>query len=116
MSLDVTLVEPRPTDVYSSNITHNLAKMAQEVKFEWDNATYTLYSVLWHPDSLGFTKAKDISELLDVGWNELLANPERFKEYNPPNGWGNYDNLVKFVYEYRNACWDNPDAQIGISR
>lgn len=116
MSLDVSLTEMRPTDVYSSNITHNLAKMAQEVKFEWNNATYTLYSVLWHADSLGLTKASEIAELLDLGWNVLLADPVKFQEFNPANGWGNYDTLCNFVYQYRNACWDNPRAALRISR
>ena len=36
--------------------------------------------------------------------------------FNPTNGWGSYDGLCNFVYKYRNACWDNPDAELRISR
>jgi hypothetical protein len=116
MSLDITLTQLQPVSVFDTNITHNLGKMASQVQIEWNGISCTLYQVLWRPDELGFTQASEISELLDFGWNELLANPEKFKEYNPPNGWGNYDNLCNFVYQYRNACWDNPNAQIEISR
>jgi hypothetical protein len=113
MSLDVDLMVVQPTSVYSNNITHNLGKMAGAVKLENGK---TLYEVLWRPDEHGFKTAKDISELLDEGWNILLSDPEKYKKYNPENGWGSYDGLVQFVYKYRNACWDNPDADLSISR
>jgi hypothetical protein len=114
MSLDVDLMVTQPTSVYSSNITHNLGAMAGAV--ELSNGM-TLYHVLWRPDEQeGLKYAKDISELLDEGWNILLADPERFMAYNPENGWGSYEGLCEFVYKYRNACWDNPDAELSISR
>lgn len=113
MSLDVYLTKVMPTEVYSSNITHNLGKMAAEVKL---SNGITLYNILWRPDEHGFYYAKEISELLDEGFNILLSDPEKYKRYNPENGWGSYDGLVNFVYNYRNACWDNPDAEIGVWR
>lgn len=113
MSLDVYLEEMQPVGVYDANITHNLGKMASQVKV---SDTLTLYDILWHADEHGFTQAEQIAELLDVGFNELLADPDRYKQFNPPNGWGTYDNLVNFVYKYRNACWDHPQASIKISR
>lgn len=113
MSLDVDLMVTQPTSVYSNNITHNLNKMAIAVKLENGK---TLYDILWRPDENGFKTAKDISELLDEGWNILLSDPEKYKRYNPENGWGNYDGLCDFVYRYRNACWDNPEAELSISR
>jgi hypothetical protein len=76
----------------------------------------TLYQVLWRPDEHKLMFARDISDLLDEGWNTLLADPEYFKQFNPENGWGSYDGLCNFVYKYRNACWDTPDAELRISR
>ena len=114
MSLDVDLMVTKPISVYDGNITHNLGKMAGEVKL---SNGMTLYDVLWRPDEqegLGF--ARNISELLDEGWNILLSEPEHFKQWDPENGWGSYEGLVDFVYKYRNACWDNPDAELRISR
>lgn len=114
MSLDVDLMVTKPVSVHSQNITHNLGVMAREVKLL---NGMTLYDVLWRPDEQeGLVFARDISELLDEGWNILLSDPEKFKKFNPENGWGSYDGLCNFVYEYRNACWDNPDAKIEVSR
>lgn len=113
MSLDVDLLVTKPTSVFSQNITHNLGKMASEVKL---SNGLTLYDVMWRPDEHGLKFAKDISELLDEGWNILLAEPNRFIQFNPENGWGSYEGLEKFVYKYRNACWDYPDAELSVSR
>jgi len=114
MSLDVDLMVTQPVSVYESNITHNLGKMAGEVSL---SNGMTLYDVLWRPDEQeGLKFARDISELLDEGWNILLSDPEKYKRYNPENGWGSYDGLCNFVYRYRNACWDNPDAELRVSR
>lgn len=115
MSLDVSLMITQPTEVYTANITHNLGVMAREVKLSDGN---TLYNILWRPDECipPYTKADEISELLDEGLNILLSDPEKFKQFNPENGWGDYEGLCNFVYKYRNACWDNPDAKLEISR
>ncbi len=113
MSLDVDLMITKPISVYDENITHNLGKMAGEVKLSND---LTLYDILWRPDEHGLRFAREISELLNEGWNTLLSDPEYYKQWNPENGWGSYEGLVDFVYKYRNACWDNPDAELRVSR
>jgi len=113
MSLDVSLMAIQPVSVYEGNITHNLGLMASHV--ELSNGL-TLYQVLWRPDEHELKFARDISELLDEGWNILLADPEKFKKYNPPNGWGSYDGLEKFVYKYLEACRFNPGAELRVSR
>lgn len=113
MSLDVDLMVTQPTSVYSENITHNLGRMAGAVKL---SNGMTLYDVLWRPDENELVYARDISELLDEAWNILLSDPEGYKKYNPENGWGSYEGLERFVYKYRNACWDYPDAELRVSR
>jgi len=113
MSLDVSLMVTKPVSVYDNNITHNLSSMAANVKL---SNGLTLYNVLWRPDEHQLVLAKDIAELLDEGWNILLSEPDRFKQFNPSNGWGSYDGLCKFVCDYRNACWNEPDATIEVCR
>ena len=113
MSLDVTLMVTKPCEVYSSNITHNLGKMASVVIL---GNGKPLYDVLWRPDEHGYTKAVDITSLLHEGLAELISFPEKYAEYNPENNWGSYDGLVRFVSEYHVACSDNPDAELEISR
>lgn len=113
MSLDVDLMITKPTSVYSRNITHNLGKMAGEVKL---SNGLTLYDVLWRPDEHGITHARTIVDYLHKGWDILLSNPEHYKQWDPENGWGSYEGLCDFVYTYRNACWDNMDAEVWVSR
>lgn len=114
MSLDVDLMVTQPVSVHSQNITHNLGKMASEVKL---SNGMTLYDVLWRPDEQeGLKFARDISELLDEGWNILLSDPGKYMEFEPENHWGSYEGLCNFVYSYRNACWDTPDAVIRVCR
>ena len=107
MSLDVWLEEIKPCEVFQANITHNLTAMADEA---------AIYKHLWRPEEIGITKARELIEPLTKGLEVLKADPERFKEFNPPNGWGDYEGLVRFVEKYLAACLENPNATIGISR
>lgn len=88
---------------YSGNITHNLGKMAREAG---------IYMYLWRPDELGITHAKELIDPLRAGLLALRDDPEHFKTFNPPNGWGDYDGLVRFVSEYLAACEANPECTV----
>ena len=107
MSLDVTLTAVRETEVYSSNITHNLNEMAEAAG---------IYKHLWRPEELGITKAADLIDPLTEGLAKLLADPKKFEAFNSPNGWGLYKNFVPFVEKYLAACRKNPYAIISVSR
>lgn len=107
MSLDVYLSAVRDTEIYSANITHNLNRMAKEAG---------IYEYLWRPDEIGVTKAEQLIEPLTVGLKTLKSDPVRFKQFNPGNGWGDYDALVGFVERYLSACSENPDASVSVSR
>lgn len=113
MSLDVDLMVIQPTSVYSGNITHNLGKMASAVNV---GEGRTLYDILWRPDEHGYVYAREITQMLKEGFNILVDSPEEYKRYNPENGWGSYEGLVNFVYNYLEACRDNPDAELRVSR
>lgn len=118
MSLDVDLLITQPTSIWNYNITHNLGKMASEVVVDPDREgePLTLYHVLWRPDEHGFDLAHEISDYLNVGYQMLIADPDKYKAFNPENGWGSYEGLVAFVLSYRDACWNNPFAELCISR
>lgn len=114
MSLDVDLIVTQPTSVYSRNITHNLGAMAGAVVL---SNGMTLYQVLWRPDEQqGLKFARDIVDLLDEGLIILQSDPEKYQQFNPENGWGSYKGLCDFVDNYCQACWDNPDAELRVSR
>lgn len=113
MSLDVYISAVRPVRVYEGNITHNLNKMAMEVKLSNGR---TLYEVLWRPEEHNYTKASEIAPLLVEGIMILRSERERFLPFNPPNGFGDYWGLVDFTQEYLNACLENPDGEIQACR
>lgn len=93
--------------VYHGNITHNLSKMAKEAD---------LYEYLWRPDEHGIKKAGELILALVLGIKTLASNPEKFKEFNPSNGWGDYDGFLQFVVEYFHACSKYPEANVSVSR
>jgi hypothetical protein len=107
MSLDVTLTAVRPTEVYSANITHNLGEMAAEAG---------IYKHLWRPEELGIESASELIVPLTKGLLLLHSDPDRFKKFNAPNGWGLYENFVEFVEKYLKACAENPDAKVHACR
>lgn len=107
MSLDVMLMETMPCEIYSQNITHNLTEMADAAG---------IYKCLWRPEEVGITKAHQLIEPLEHGLRELIANPEKYKAYNPENGWGSYGGFVRFVTEYLAACKKHPEADVEVSR
>lgn len=85
------------------NITHNLNEMAKAVG---------LYEVLWHPEEIGITVASQMILPLEKGIKELESNPDKYKVYNPPNGWGSYDDFVRFCKSVLQKCSEYPDAVI----
>ena len=114
------------SNVFDYNITHNLTGMANACG---------LYEPLWRPHLLKSnwiatenydeeykfetdnpSEAWEIITKLKEGIEELKSNPEKYKKYNPDNGWGNYEGLLKFAEEYLKACENYPNAIIGVSR
>mgnify|MGYP001181008096 CR=1 FL=1 len=107
MSLDVYLERVQLTDVFSANVTHNLADMAHAA---------AIYEACWCPEERGITKAAQLIPLLKDGLRLLKADPEFFRKFNPKNGWGDYDGFVSWVEDYLAACEENPDADVRVSR
>jgi hypothetical protein len=93
--------------IYSANITHNLGKMASEAG---------IYQALWRPEEIGITRAFQLIEPLRSGLERLRQQPDHFKQFNPENGWGDYDGLVRFVEQYLEACEDYQTAVVSVSR
>lgn len=62
------------------------------------------------------SQAFEIIPYLKNGIENLKENPEYFKKFNPSNGWGSYEGLLKFAEEYLKASETFPNAIIEISR
>lgn len=106
MSLDFYLTRTQPTVVFDRNITHNLSEMASRAG---------IYEALWRPTEKGYTKAGEIIPVLQKGLKKLKANPEYYKKFDSPNGWGLYIHFVPFVEAVLAACEEYPDAEISVS-
>lgn len=94
-------------EVYSRNITHNLNIMAEAAG---------LYKPLWRPDEIGVTTARQLIPALALGLSHLKEEPDKYRAFNPENGWGDYNGLVDFVASYLDACINYPKAEVSVSR
>jgi hypothetical protein len=106
MSLDVMLKNDG-VELYSRNITHNVGRMAQEAD---------IYMCLWRPEEIGITHAKQMIEPLTKGVALLATEKDRFEKFNSPNGWGMWVHFLPFCMDYLQACRNNPEAQVEVSR
>jgi hypothetical protein len=95
------------SEVFHGNITHNLNRMAEAAG---------LYEVLWKPEEVDIACAEGLIRPLEGGLERLLADPERYRQLDPPNGWGSYDVLVDFVRGYLAACREHPSAKVRVWR
>lgn len=101
-----TIPDHNNEEVYWANITHNLSKMAAEAG---------LYKYLWRPQENGISHAHQLVEPLRKGLAKLKSDPEKYGQFNSPNGWGVYENLVEFVSNYLKACESYPHAEVSVS-
>jgi len=75
-----------------------------------------VYKYVWRPHENNITQASELIEPLTKGIALLESDPERFKAFNPENGWGSYDGFVKWLKNYLEACKAHPHASIEVSR
>lgn len=93
--------------VFEANITHNLNRMAEAAG---------IYEHLWRPENLNITKADELVYALKKGLKKLKAKPEYYKQFSASNGWGTYEQFIPWVEKYLNACIENPESTIYVSR
>lgn len=99
--------------VYHDNITHNLGVMAVHVP---TGTNHSLYHHLWRADEIGVQTANQLTTPLENALLYLLRESEKLKVHNPSNGWGDYDGLLDFVFNYLKACHKYPSASVIIFR
>lgn len=114
MSLDIWLeievdtggLKPHKVELMSGNITSNLTKMAIEAG---------IYTCLWHPEDLGEkVTAEQLIKPLQEGLEKLKANPEYYKQFNAPNGWGTYDDFIPFIERVLQGCKEHPKSFVRV--
>ena len=93
--------------LYSDNITHNLTAMATAAG---------IYKPLWRPEEIGIKQAHQLTPLLEQGIKVLTENKNDMLKHNAPNGWGKYEDFLRFVSEYLDATKKWPAATVEVSR
>ncbi len=66
-----------------------------------DCTTRLVLVQLWE---YGIDKAWQLIEPLRSAIATLQANPDKFKQFDPPNGWGMYEDFVLWLQQYLCAC------------
>lgn len=87
---------------------------------EWDrNLTYNLSSMMREGGlilgNLDGERAGALVATLQDLHKSMLDDPERYKAHNPPNGWGDYDGLLRFVHDFAVVAEAHPDGIVLIS-
>ncbi|MFJ5625436.1 hypothetical protein ACIQD3_22665 [Peribacillus loiseleuriae] len=105
MSWDISLTAKRLVDVEVGDIgnyTYNVSKM---------------YRVAMgiSLSELDGQKATDVIPMIRKGVDEMLANPEKYRAMNPPNGWGSYEGALDYIQKLLHECEKNPDSIIRVS-
>ena len=72
--------------VFEMNITSNLSIMASKAGFR---------DQLW--DLKDVTTCGDLLPYIEKGLKELEDNPETYKEYSTPSGWGTYEQFIDWL-------------------
>lgn len=109
---------------WSSNITHNMTKMARSIpvsyKVNGEVFENDLYHIVWRPEEIGIGNVCNntdvVAEALQTGLAYMISHREELLQYNPENGWGSYNSFLKWLISYWKACLDNPGCEIEVYR
>ena len=99
--------------IHVGNITHNMNKMAEHVPV---SDALNLYNVLWRPEESNLNTTDDIFDYVTTGVKYMIEHKDELLQYNPDNGWGDYDALLNFARCVGNACLLNPECEIEANR
>lgn len=113
MSIRISLVVPacsacgRPEETVGyvlDGCTHNLQPM-------W-KAAGCLDALYERDGAMAYTIERELSEALA----RMKTDPDRFRAFNPPNGWGDYDGAVRALERGLANVRAFPTARLDVSR
>lgn len=59
--------------------------------------------------------ASEARIILEAGLNSMLDNPKHYKQWNPPNGWGDYAGACWVIETLLTACKKHPLATVRVT-
>lgn len=110
MSWDAELVNAGTGDTIGEwNFTHNTNVMANLVLHPDTDTSRTVAQEVFAPQNTSWwrlldgTDGPEGAKLLDRIIDGLRADPARFRQLNPTNGWGDYDSFLTVLVQMREA-------------
>ena len=82
---------------YTSNTAKIIEKVCGSFPSKWDDK-----------------KASELIPILEKGISELTEHPEKYKIYEPRNGWGNIPGTRNFLGDILNVCRKHPEAVVCV--
>lgn len=99
--------EPEIFVAYTSNMTHNVGDMLDGCD---------LYEPIWYPERNGIKTASQLIPKLRDGIAKMEDDPNKFKVFDAPNGWGTYEQVLPWLREVLRAALMYPKADVYSSR
>jgi hypothetical protein len=83
------------------------------------NMTYNLNSMLTAALGIPFQEldkapCSEAAGVINKAIHKMKADPDYFKFFNPPNGWGTYEGCLESLEWLLLQCKDNPTASIYV--
>ena len=77
-----------------------------------------IYNIIWRPEEVfgDNVQCRQLVAPLRVGIGLLVSEPDRYKQFDPPNGWGDYDGFMEFLKELLWICICHPNAYVHACR
>jgi hypothetical protein len=89
---------------FGQSITHNLRTMA---------ISAGVYECLWNGHGM---TAGQVESILWDGIVDMLKRKDFYKQLEPSNKWGTYEDFLSFIKELHLECAINPDSIIIVSK
>ena len=93
-------------EVLNLSITHNLSTIAKEVG---------IYQFLWLSSEFGIETAEQLRKPL-VYAVQLLSHTKDYRRFEPANGYGTVEDLVRFLNDLYSVCIKHPQATVRTDR
>lgn len=52
--------------------------------------------------------------LINEACAKMVADPEKYRAMNPPNGWGDYEGALRYLQGIGEMCAEHPKAKLAV--
>lgn len=106
MEIDAGGEHPFDLDDFEANYTYNVSPMFYEAfKGMLDDGISGLHE----------KTGKDARHMLEIAIARMQDDPEKYKQWNPDNGWGSYEGALNLLCTLRGWCISAPLARFRVS-